>query len=461
MSEPAHPQEPIASREPLEPESVAMLEVDAQAAPPKDAQRIAASMPAREEEAAVKDGREEQSTHAVLTGDEAAVRAQSARRTRRSFLVGGVTAAAAYGAAQWIGDAHLYDRLQAPLRNALLFNARLAREAFAERGLAPEYPVSEAVPLRLNGSIGLDETLQPASWRLQLAGIRNAQSSPLYVKDVTAWEYKYAGAMPASQQAEDVKSAPGNGFKSKSGDDDEDDDKSKPEDANGAPKAQQSQGMGSAKNAALAAKQGGSDPSSAGLKNPKTDLNPSGASDSAAGAAVAARFQQMASRGQRKRNVGDAEAGPSYSSLDIGTPGLLLTMAELQKLPKVEFVTQFKCVEGWSNITHWGGYRLRDLLDLYPPALENGKKPRYIYMETPDGNYYGGYNMSAARHPQTLLVTEMHGQPLTQDHGAPLRLHMPIKYGYKQLKRIGLIAYSFQKPDDYWTHLGYDWFAGL
>jgi DMSO/TMAO reductase YedYZ molybdopterin-dependent catalytic subunit len=55
----------------------------------------------------------------------------------------------------------------------------------------------------------------------------------------------------------------------------------------------------------------------------------------------------------------------------------------------------------------------------------------------------------------------MGGSPLTQYHGAPLRLHAPTKYGYKQIKRIGLIAYTNQRPDDYWTKLGYDWYAGL
>ena len=58
-------------------------------------------------------------------------------------------------------------------------------------------------------------------------------------------------------------------------------------------------------------------------------------------------------------------------------------------------------------------------------------------------------------HPQSLLVTEMRaGKPLGQWHGAPLRRHMPIKYGYKQIKRIGLIAYTDMRPDDYWTKLG-------
>jgi hypothetical protein len=157
-----------------------------------------------------------------------------------------------------------------------------------------------------------------------------------------------------------------------------------------------------------------------------------------------------------------AEAGPSKSSLLSATPGLLLTLGDIQKLPHHELVTEFKCVEGWSQIAHWGGVRMADFLDAYPPARKpDGSLPRYVYMETPGGDYYVGYDMAACRHPQTLLVTEMAGKPLTQLHGAPLRLHAPIKYGYKQIKRIGLIAYTDHKPDDYWTKLGYDWYAGL
>jgi DMSO/TMAO reductase YedYZ molybdopterin-dependent catalytic subunit len=125
-------------------------------------------------------------------------------------------------------------------------------------------------------------------------------------------------------------------------------------------------------------------------------------------------------------------------------------------------VTEFKCIEGWSQIVHWGGVRLADLIAAYPPARnQRGELPRYVYMETPFGDYYCGYNLNACTHPQSLLATEMSGAPLTQAHGAPLRLHMPIKYGYKQIKRIALIAYTDQRPDDYWTKLGYDWYAGL
>ncbi len=165
--------------------------------------------------------------------------------------------------------------------------------------------------------------------------------------------------------------------------------------------------------------------------------------------------------GQAGARDGGGGGEPDSALEPMGRRGLLLTMEDVLKLPRHELVTEFKCIEGWSEIVHWGGYRLRDLMEAYPPAKVNGREPRYMYMETPDGNYYGGYDMSAARHPQSLLVTEMAGKPLSEEHGAPLRLHMPIKYGYKQLKRIGLIAYMDAKPDDYWTKLGYDWYAGL
>jgi hypothetical protein len=345
----------------------------------------------------------------VLSGDEATVKRASARRTRRSFLVGGAAAAAGYGLWRAVDDSRQVGRLQTVLRGAMNVNADVVRTVFDERGLAPEYPLSKARPLRLNGVVGLDQTLDLASWRLQLVGVADAAHSPLYVPDVTAWEYKYAGAASSGQQGPDLKSAPVTKIKTNS-------------------------------------------------------LNPTGAVDGAAGAALAARIEALTQgtpKPQTKRHIGDAEAGASYSGLDIGTPGLLLAMSDVQKLPTVNFCTEFKCVEGWSEITQWQGHRLRDLIDMHPPTMVNGRMPRYVYMETPDGDYYCGYDMKAARHPQSLLVTAMSGQPLTQEHGAPLRLHMPIKYGYKQIKRIGLIAYTDMKPDDFWTKLGYDWYAGL
>jgi hypothetical protein len=175
---------------------------------------------------------------------------------------------------------------------------------------------------------------------------------------------------------------------------------------------------------------------------------------------VAAKDVRVERAGKRDRGL--EEAGKSYSTLAAGTPGLLLTLADITKLPKHEMVTEFKCIEGWSEIVHWSGVRMADFLDAYPPARKpDGSLPRYVYMETPNGDYYVGYDLHICRHPQMLLVTEMAGKPLSQVHGAPIRLHAPMKYGYKQIKRIGLIAYTDSKPDDYWTKLGYDWYAGI
>jgi len=69
--------------------------------------------------------------------------------------------------------------------------------------------------------------------------------------------------------------------------------------------------------------------------------------------------------------------------------------------------------------------------------------------------------MESAMHPQTLLCYEMNGAPLTGAHGAPLRLTIPVKYGIKNIKRIGSIQFTDNRPEDYWANEGYDWYAGL
>ena len=154
-----------------------------------------------------------------------------------------------------------------------------------------------------------------------------------------------------------------------------------------------------------------------------------------------------------------------------GVPGLLLAMADVKKLPRVEMVTEFKCIEGWSEIVHWGGARLRDFLAAFPPLNGSHNQfdsreqasgiPKYVGFETPDGRYYVAIEREVALHPQTLLTYEMNGQPLTPDHGAPLRLVTPLKYGIKQLKQIGRMTYTDTQPHDYWHEQGYDYYAGL
>ena len=82
-------------------------------------------------------------------------------------------------------------------------------------------------------------------------------------------------------------------------------------------------------------------------------------------------------------------------------------------------------------------------------------------MSTPDDHYYVGIDTPSALHPQTLLCYEMNGQPLPRRHGAPLRLIIPVKYGVKNLKNIGKMFFSNDRPRDYWFERGYDYYCGL
>lgn len=138
---------------------------------------------------------------------------------------------------------------------------------------------------------------------------------------------------------------------------------------------------------------------------------------------------------------------------------LKLNMTDIRALPKTEIVFDFKCVEGWDQIQHWGGVRFIDFVAHY--ELENQTKMQYVGMKTPNSKYYVGLDMPSAMHPQTILAYEMNGNPLTLEHGAPLRLIIPVKYGIKNLKRIGTISFSNSRPGDFWAKHGYDYYSGL
>jgi hypothetical protein len=149
---------------------------------------------------------------------------------------------------------------------------------------------------------------------------------------------------------------------------------------------------------------------------------------------------------------------------------LTLSLDAIKKLPRREMTTELKCIEGWSVAVRWAGARFTDFMQAYPPETLSGDAlnfnhpedmPPYVSMETPDGGYYVGLDLESMLHPQTLLCYEMNGSPLTDEHGAPLRLVIPVKYGVKNIKRIGTIRYSTPRPADYWAERGYDWYIGL
>jgi DMSO/TMAO reductase YedYZ molybdopterin-dependent catalytic subunit len=159
--------------------------------------------------------------------------------------------------------------------------------------------------------------------------------------------------------------------------------------------------------------------------------------------------------------------------LAIHSPGnapLSLGLAEIKALPRQEMITELKCIEGWSVPVHWGGARLIDLATRYRLGTRSGNAPDpkgkpddlvpYVGFETPDKKYYVGLDVASAFHPQTLLCYEMDSKSLLPAHGGPLRLVIPVKYGIKNIKRIGTITFSDVRPRDYWAERGYDWYAG-
>jgi hypothetical protein len=145
------------------------------------------------------------------------------------------------------------------------------------------------------------------------------------------------------------------------------------------------------------------------------------------------------------------------ATLDHGV--LSITIDEIKRLPKTEFAFEFKCIEGWSQISWWGGVKFSDFIQHY--GLQKEVALDYVGLSTPDDQYYVGIDTPSAMHPQTLLCYEMTGQPLPPRHGAPLRLIIPVKYGVKNLKRIGKMFFSNDRPRDYWFERGYDYYCGL
>ncbi|MBL8065161.1 MAG: molybdopterin-dependent oxidoreductase [Chthonomonadaceae bacterium] len=136
-----------------------------------------------------------------------------------------------------------------------------------------------------------------------------------------------------------------------------------------------------------------------------------------------------------------------------------IKMADLMALPRHEQVIKFKCIEGWSSVVQAAGCRFSDFIGLVSPNHEG--LSNFAYLATPDEDYFVGIDTKSLMHPQTLLVWEMAGRPLKPENGAPVRLLIPIKYGIKNLKRLGLVRFQDTRPPDYWYERGYDYFAGL
>lgn len=157
----------------------------------------------------------------------------------------------------------------------------------------------------------------------------------------------------------------------------------------------------------------------------------------------------------------DGELDTSWRLNVVRKPGdtLVLSIDDIRALPKTDVVFDFKCIEGWDQISWWSGVRFVDFMKAYNLAPQMSLK--YTGLITPDEAYYVGVDMPSMLQPQTILCYELNGKPLPQDQGYPLRLIIPVKYGVKHLKRIGVMYFSDERPRDYWAERGYDYYAGL
>jgi DMSO/TMAO reductase YedYZ molybdopterin-dependent catalytic subunit len=141
---------------------------------------------------------------------------------------------------------------------------------------------------------------------------------------------------------------------------------------------------------------------------------------------------------------------------DVKRPGDY-TLAQVRSLPKLAQITQHVCVEGWDAIVPFGGTAISTFLNFVGAKLD----AKFLYVECAD-NYYESIDMACALHPQSLLCYEMYEQPLTREHGAPLRLRLPTKVGYKSAKYLTSLRVTDVVPKaGYWEDQGYPAYYGL
>ena len=135
----------------------------------------------------------------------------------------------------------------------------------------------------------------------------------------------------------------------------------------------------------------------------------------------------------------------------------------LGRMPLEERVYRLRCVEAWSMAVPWSGFPLKALVDLARPL----GSARYLRMETfhdPDmasgqkqfwypWPYIEGLTMSEATHELAFIATGLYGKPVPKQNGAPLRLALPWKYGFKSIKSIVRFTFTDERPVNFWQEI--------
>ena len=133
----------------------------------------------------------------------------------------------------------------------------------------------------------------------------------------------------------------------------------------------------------------------------------------------------------------------------------------LSRLTIEERIYRFRCVEAWSRVVPWNGFELADLLEM--AGVQPGA--RYVAFETYldreempgtrfpvlDWPYVEGLRLDEAMHPLTIMATGIYGRDLPNQNGAPLRLVVPWKYGFKSIKSVVRITLTAEQPPTSWN----------
>ncbi|GLO71904.1 protein-methionine-sulfoxide reductase catalytic subunit MsrP [Phaeobacter inhibens] len=145
----------------------------------------------------------------------------------------------------------------------------------------------------------------------------------------------------------------------------------------------------------------------------------------------------------------------------VERPGSYSMAQILDAMTLEDRIYRFRCVEAWSMAVPWQGFELSDLLNL--AGVQDGAK--YVAFETLyrpsempgtaynvlDWPYREGLRLDEAQHPLTIMATGIFGKPLPNQNGAPLRLVVPWKYGFKSIKSIVRITLTDQQPQTSWN----------
>lgn len=142
---------------------------------------------------------------------------------------------------------------------------------------------------------------------------------------------------------------------------------------------------------------------------------------------------------------------------------------ELLEFEQEERIYRLRCVEAWSMVIPWTGFSLKSLLDLVQP-LENAKFAAFQSFYDPsvmqsslsagiDFPYVEGLRIDEAMHPLTILATGLYGRKLPNQNGAPLRLVVPWKYGFKSIKSVVKITLTDKIPPTTWNLYAPDWYG--